>query len=65
MIVVSIQPIGPKKDRAYWLKQQSQNHLKIFKVQGVGKSFMLFDGEKHLVSFPTLTKCTDYVKNAT
>jgi hypothetical protein len=65
MIVVSTTPIGPKKDRAYWLIQQSPEQTKIFKVKGVGKSFMLFDGEQHLVSFPTLTKCTDYVKNAT
>jgi hypothetical protein len=54
--------VGEKQDRTYRIA--ISNQPKVFTVKGVGKSFMLFDGEQLVQSFKTLTKCHDYIKES-
>jgi len=60
MTALSMTQVGEKKDRTYRIVVTNQS--KFFTVKGVGKSFMLFDGEELVQSFKTLTKCCDYIK---
>lgn len=61
-----IQQVGDKKDRVHRIASHSANkETKFFTVKGVGKSFMLFDGEQQLQSFKTLTECYEYIKGVT
>jgi hypothetical protein len=65
-IVLAITQIGPKKNRVYMVAQHSANtQPKLFTVKGVGKNFMLFDGEQQLQSFKTFIKCKEYIKGIT
>ena len=62
MTAVSVAQVGHKKDRTYRIGVANQS--KFFTVKGVGKDFMLFDGEQLVHSFKTLTKCCDYIKES-
>jgi hypothetical protein len=62
MTSLSKTQLGDKKDRTYRIA--IVNQPKFFTVKGVGKSFMLFDGEQLVQSFKTLTKCCDYIKES-
>ena len=65
-VVLSVTQLGDKKDRTYRVAQHSENcQPKLFTVKGVGKNFMLFNGEQQLQSFKTLTKCYEYIKGVT
>jgi hypothetical protein len=62
MTSLSKTQLGDKKDRTYRIA--IVNQPQVFTVKGVGKSFMLFDGEQLVQSFKTLTKCCDYIKES-
>ena len=62
MTALSVAQVGEKKDRTYRIGAINQS--KFFTVKGVGKSFMLFDGEELVQSFKTLTQCRDYIKES-
>jgi hypothetical protein len=62
MTTVSVAQVGHKKDRTYQVCVAFHSPRKVFTVKGVGKDFMLFDGEQLVHSFKTLTKCCDYIK---
>jgi|APGre2960657404_1045060.scaffolds.fasta_scaffold74027_3 hypothetical protein len=64
MTALSMKQVGDKKDRTYQVCVALNSPSKVFTVKGVGKDFMLFDGEQHLQSFKTLTKCCDYIKES-
>ena len=64
MTALSTVQIGDKKDRTYQVRVALNSPSKVFTIKGVGKNFMLFDGEQHLQSFKTLTKCCDYIKES-
>jgi hypothetical protein len=62
MTALSMTQVGDKKDRTYQICVAFNSPRKVFTVKGVGKNFMLFDGEQYLQSFKTLTKCCDHIK---
>lgn len=62
MTALSMAQVGDKKDRTYQIWVEFNLPRKIFTVRGIGKNFMLFDGEQYLQSFKTLTKCCDHIK---
>ena len=65
-VVLSVTQIGDKKNRFYRVARHSANtQPQLFTVKGVGKNFMLFDGEQQLQSFKTLIKCYEYIKGVT
>jgi len=64
MTALSMKQVGDKKDRTYQVCVALNSPSKVFTVKGVGKDFMLFDGEQRLQSFKTLTKCCDYIKES-
>jgi hypothetical protein len=59
--LVTVQ-VGDKQDRTYRIAVANQP--KVFTVKGIGKDFMLFDGEQLVQSFKTLTKCREYIKES-
>jgi hypothetical protein len=62
MTSLSVAQVGDKQDRTYRIA--IANKPQVFTVKGVGKNFMLFDGEQLVQSFKTLTKCCDYIKES-
>ena len=55
-----------KQNRLYCVARHSANtQPQLFTVKGVGKNFMLFDGEQQLQSFKTLTKCYEFIRGVT
>ena len=65
-VVLSVTQLGDKQNRFYRVARHSANtQPQLFTVKGVGKNFMLFDGEQQLQSFKTLTKCYEYIKGVT
>ena len=65
MIVLSVTQIGDRKDRTYRVKQEFTNLSTKFIIKGIGKDFVIFEGDQQLASFKTLTKCYDYIKGLT
>lgn len=62
MTALVVTQLGHKADRTYSIAVANQP--KVFTVKGIGKDFMLFDGEQLVQSFKTLTKCRDYIKES-
>jgi hypothetical protein len=61
-VVLAIQQVGDKKDRTYRIAQHSANtQPKLFTVKGLGKAFTIFNGNKEVATFKTLTECKQYV----
>jgi hypothetical protein len=61
--MLAVTQIGDKKDRTYRVTLYIVNSpSKFFTVQGIDKDFLIFDNDKQLASFKTLTKCKDYIK---
>jgi hypothetical protein len=55
-----------KQDRVYRVALHFTNiPAKVFTVKGIKKEFIIFDGDKNLQSFKTLTKCYEYIKGIT
>jgi hypothetical protein len=64
--VLATTQLGHKKERSYGIARHCGDTQPIvFTVKGVGKNFMLFDGEQYLQSFKTLTECKEYIRGAT
>ena len=63
---ISLTQLGAKKDRNYRVQNWDRNaQPKIFTVKGIGKNFIIFDGEQQIQSFKTLTKCKEFIAEVT
>jgi hypothetical protein len=62
--IIAVSQLGDKQDRAHrvWAQSRETKNKKIFVVEGVGSSFVIFDGTQQINSFKTLTKCKEYLK---
>jgi hypothetical protein len=65
-LAIALTQIGDKKDRTYRVQNWAKNaQPKIFTVKGIGRNFIIFDGEQQLQSFKTLTKCCEFIAEVT
>jgi hypothetical protein len=64
---VSVAQVGDKSDRVHHIGAQCKETEKTkgFTVKGMGKSFVIFEDDKQLASFKTLTQCKDYISEIT
>ena len=59
---VAFHQVGNKKDRTYHVRPAfSAMPNQWFTVKGLGKAFTIFNGDKEVATFKTLTECKQYV----
>jgi hypothetical protein len=62
MVQISVTQLGDKKDRSYRIKQEFTDLKTCFTVKGIGKDFIVFEGDQQLACFKTLTGAKNFIE---